>query len=401
MIDALQELVEALAEDLGRSVAVDDPGLRLLASSAHYEDVDRARLGSLIGRRVAGPTRDYVMQQGLQSWRVPTRLERNPEVGIEHDRLGFPLRSRYELLGFLWLIDDGTLTDEHVRLASETATRVQEMLVRKSQTQLDADIEIEAIVLGLLLSDRASRLQAATDLVDLGLFPRAEHFSVVVARVATEPGGPSPLTVRDATRRGIAGALQGHLRESYAFSVGADQTILVVGHRTPPPDHVLTSTGTALHADIAKAAAEVAAITTIGVGKPVADLAEAIQSFDQAVVAAQVAEGRGQSVALWANHPLDAALRSWLAPQLRNPLLPDLVRTFAEQPEETIAMVEAYLDAGTNVSVAAAALHLHRTTVYYRLARLKETAGIDLDDGATRLLVHLWLKARRIRPTVD
>ncbi len=58
--------------------------------------------------------------------------------------------------------------------------------------------------------------------------------------------------------------------------------------------------------------------------------------------------------------------------------------------------LETYLDLGGNAQRTAAALHLHRTTLYYRLGRIGDALGADLDDGMTRLHLHLALKKRRL-----
>jgi DNA-binding PucR family transcriptional regulator len=53
--------------------------------------------------------------------------------------------------------------------------------------------------------------------------------------------------------------------------------------------------------------------------------------------------------------------------------------------------VRAYLDHGGNGPAAAEVLHIHRTTLYYRLGRVRDLTGLDLDDGRTRLALHLGL----------
>ena len=40
-------------------------------------------------------------------------------------------------------------------------------------------------------------------------------------------------------------------------------------------------------------------------------------------------------------------------------------------------------------------LHLHRTTVYYRLKVFEKETGLSLASGRDRLLLHLWLSVRR------
>ena len=58
---------------------------------------------------------------------------------------------------------------------------------------------------------------------------------------------------------------------------------------------------------------------------------------------------------------------------------------------------ETFLDCAGSASRAAAALQVHRQTLYYRLARVAELTGLDLADGETRLLLHASLKAARLR----
>ena len=69
------------------------------------------------------------------------------------------------------------------------------------------------------------------------------------------------------------------------------------------------------------------------------------------------------------------------------PLLADRVLT------ET---AEAFLDCAGSASRAAAALQIHRQTLYYRLARIGEITGLDLADGEARLLLHASVKAARL-----
>jgi hypothetical protein len=58
--------------------------------------------------------------------------------------------------------------------------------------------------------------------------------------------------------------------------------------------------------------------------------------------------------------------------------------------------LETYLDAGCDARAAAQRLHLHRTSLYYRLGRIAELTGRDLSAGAVRLELHLALKLLRL-----
>jgi DNA-binding PucR family transcriptional regulator len=69
------------------------------------------------------------------------------------------------------------------------------------------------------------------------------------------------------------------------------------------------------------------------------------------------------------------------------PLLDDPVLT------ET---AEVYLDCAGSAARAAAALRIHRQTLYYRLGRIAALTGLDLADGEDRLLLHTAVKAARL-----
>ena len=71
--------------------------------------------------------------------------------------------------------------------------------------------------------------------------------------------------------------------------------------------------------------------------------------------------------------------------------------TLAALPRnDLLTTARTVLDLG-DVSAAAERLHLHRTTLYYRLDRIAELTGVDLRDGRSRtdLQLALWLDAYR------
>ena len=64
------------------------------------------------------------------------------------------------------------------------------------------------------------------------------------------------------------------------------------------------------------------------------------------------------------------------------------------------ATAGVWLDCAGSPQRAAAELRIHRQTLYYRLGRIAELTGLDLADGADRLLLHLGVRAARLTPLV-
>lgn len=69
-----------------------------------------------------------------------------------------------------------------------------------------------------------------------------------------------------------------------------------------------------------------------------------------------------------------------------------------EHNSELVHTITAYFDHHANISQTAEALFIHRNTLLYRLERIQELIGQDLNDADTRLSLHLALKLWQLRP---
>ncbi|NED79565.1 PucR family transcriptional regulator, partial [Streptomyces sp. SID11233] len=134
---------------------------------------------------------------------------------------------------------------------------------------------------------------------------------------------------------------------------------------------------------------------TAGIAVPRRGLAELADAWHEASAAnrAAAAETRFGPVAQWSaigpyrlltalapETPPDHTVRPLLTPAHR-----DLART-----------AEVFLDCAGQASRTAAELGIHRQTLYYRLSRVQQLTGLDLNDGEDRLLLHMALKASRL-----
>ncbi|MBT2468792.1 helix-turn-helix domain-containing protein, partial [Streptomyces sp. ISL-66] len=118
-------------------------------------------------------------------------------------------------------------------------------------------------------------------------------------------------------------------------------------------------------------------------------------AWQQAVAAARAAGARPQlgPVAQWSAigpyrmlaFVAEEAVDDPAARALLGPAHSELART-----------AEVFLDCAGQAGRAAAALGIHRQTLYYRLARVEQLTGLDLDEGEDRLLLHMSLKAARL-----
>ncbi|MFD7893798.1 PucR family transcriptional regulator [Streptomyces sp. NPDC059743] len=122
-------------------------------------------------------------------------------------------------------------------------------------------------------------------------------------------------------------------------------------------------------------------------------LAELADAWQEAVAAARaaLAEPRFGRVAEWSAigpYRLLTALPTAPDPAVR-PLL-------APAHAELAHTAEVFLDRAGQAGRTASALGIHRQTLYYRLSRIEQLTGLDLDSGEDRLLLHMALKAARL-----
>ena len=138
----------------------------------------------------------------------------------------------------------------------------------------------------------------------------------------------------------------------------------------------------------------------VGVGDLQGSLAETADSYREATQAARVAEVMPAmgDVARWADLGIYRLLIQLPPEQLTSEALPaGLLKLLEDESSDLlVSTLERYLDFAGSVKETAAALNIHRTTLYYRLSRVEELAGVDLDKGAERLVLHLGIKVAHL-----
>jgi DNA-binding PucR family transcriptional regulator len=82
-----------------------------------------------------------------------------------------------------------------------------------------------------------------------------------------------------------------------------------------------------------------------------------------------------------------AFIREWLGQLL------DYDRT---KNSELVRTLWQYLECGGNYDETAAALVIHRSTLRYRLGRIREIADLDLNDVDSRLNLHVATRAWQV-----
>ncbi len=132
-----------------------------------------------------------------------------------------------------------------------------------------------------------------------------------------------------------------------------------------------------------------------GVSAPRSGLAELDAAWREASAAARAAraEARLGPVAQWTSIGPFRLLTA-LPPRAADDPAVRVLLSAAHR--ELARTAEVYLDRAGQAGRTASELGIHRQTLYYRLSRVEQLTGLDLDDGEDRLLLHMALKAHRL-----
>ncbi|MEO9322752.1 helix-turn-helix domain-containing protein [Nocardioides sp. C4-1] len=397
MTSDIQERIDALGRRLGRSVVLNDPDIHLVLASEHFGDEDPVRIRAMLHRNAGSGPIGYLLGHGISRW---TRAGHVPP-STEHEllaRLVAPVRLHGELLGFIVVIDrDQDLTAAEIDLVEDLAREAAGLIVAERHATDERSQALERHLLAWLGPEAAGRADAVRELESRGLLAAARHLQVVVLEAVESPGkAPDDDQVDLALRHALESAPR-LPRGATLHAVADGRGVLVLASPVALADEVVAAHAEALLGDVDSFAADRFG-SRVGIGEPVADPGDAWRSRRQAELACRAVPVLGGRTARWGElGPLSVLLRI-PAEELDDTAVPAaLDRLLAVDPSgRLLESLQAYLDRGGSGAAAAIDLHVHRTTLYYRLDRIREATGLDLDDGRVRLELHLGLTLRRL-----
>ncbi len=399
-----QELVDEISALLGVPATLENRDFELIAFGAYDSEgdldpsaLDPVRTRSILTRRSTTAVRTWFEGFGITRATGPVRIPPTPEAGVYRGRICLPVRHRGVVLGYVWLLDDDPgPTDAQLAGAMQVTSRIGALLADEAQAGADLTRELRAV----LTAERGWQRDMAVAELRTALGPRGDGLHTVVC-VAPWPSAdpddaPSARTVPGTTA--LCTIPWGTTGQSLALLV-----------RLRSPD-VLTPALTAAKP-----------VRTGGRGRPRRGRrprrrsGSRLPGRDGGRRGRRGREGLGELGAAW--REAAAAARAALAEPRFGPvaewgaigpfrLLTALPPDAAHDPavntllgtahRELARTAEVFLDRAGQAGRTAAELGIHRQTLYYRLSRVEQLTGLDLDDGEDRLLLHMALKGARL-----
>ncbi|MGW5663667.1 PucR family transcriptional regulator [Streptomyces sp. NPDC003758] len=394
-----QELVDEISALLGAPATLENRDFELIAFAAYDSEgdfdeasLDPVRTRSILTRRSTAAVRKWFEGFGIARATGPVRIPPTPEAGVYRGRICLPVRHRGVVLGYVWLLaDEPGPSEAQLSAAMEIAARIGDLLAEEAQAGAEVTRELRAV----LTAERGWPQDMAVAELRTALGARGEGLHTVVC-VAPWPSAdpddaPSARTIPAATAlctvpwgaTGQSLALLVRLRSADVLTpalTAATRLLREAGHQGAGSAAGATGPDRGSAAGVA------------GARHGLAELGAAWQEASSAARAA-LAEPRFGPVAQWSAIGPYRLLTS-LPPQAAHD--PAVSALLAPAHRELARTAEVFLDCAGQAGRTAAELGVHRQTLYYRLSRVEQLTGLDLDDGEDRLLLHMALKGARL-----
>ncbi|HJT95978.1 MAG TPA: helix-turn-helix domain-containing protein [Mycobacterium sp.] len=389
-------IVDALAQSLDRAVLVDDVSLTPITHSRQLGQLDDVRVYSVLQRAIRVEVKAELFGFGIDT---ATEALWTPALP-QHEMLPrycVPIYSEEERFGYLWVLDpENSLSKPGQELAKQAGRELQTVLDRRNAALRDEQSAQQALLTRLLSAgtgepfDPILRELQAKDMAQ----PDSQMSVFVFEAPSTGPGDPVErslslrllLTASEASHRWFT--LSGD--PSAAFAVSRPESHFDAG---AIPTSVIAALGSIY--------GERPVIGWSGDRVPISQAAQAFQHARLAMSLGQIGAST-EDVTVW------TTLDSWktialLAESYSNNhadlaalVHPGIVGLLNDGRADLVHTLDVYLAHGGDARKTAAALYLHRSTLYYRLEKISEAIGADLSNGETRFGLLLSIRLARM-----
>lgn len=394
----LNALATTLSNVLKRSITIEDPTFRCVAS-AQYGPIDIARERSISTGRTSPEMAQHLLESGIYAKLLqrmgPMRVLPMPEMGMTMERFVAPIIVDRQIHGYIWIIAGGRPLTELDELAISHGATVAALFLFKEQAVHEAEEALRGDFFEQLLRGQ-ERTTTFQELARRFSYRLNVPHQILFIYGSLKAGG---------NLRYVEEQLQHWLQESYitaAFAVWRTDHLVLVYESDS------NQTGKQLAERLVKAVSYPACRLLVGVGNLFEhsnpqEAGGIRQSYGQAREAVEIGRALGKTEGIMTFAEL--GLLHWLyhlPPEAHtgNSFLQYVEKLMAydqARNSDLTITLEAYLDFGGALTETSQTLYIHRNTLLRRLERIQEICLLDLRDPLIRTNLHVALKGYRLR----
>lgn len=380
------ELAEMLADLMGHSISIENERFEAIANK-NIAEVDSARRYTILHGRtnplLIEALEDVYLPKIRETLR-PVYLPMMSEVGLEMERLLAPIVVHGEIYGYMWIIADVHALSQIDMLAVEIGATVAALLMLYQESVQTAEASLKGSLMAQLIEGDASRETILSDQsLRYGVDLRSPYIMIAIEADNSQPRYVMQLY------RIINQVLTQQEIQAVAGQFAGQVVILIQANQEIP----------ALSETLIKRLENSNGKARLGISMVFKNASNVGSAHQQCIEVLEItqrlkAESPIQHFAdLGYMHTL---FHAGIESLNHNPYAPVLRELLDERQADLFNTLEAYLDGGGNSVQTADILHIHRSTLNYRLARIKEICGVDLSSPLIRMNLQIALKLMRL-----
>jgi PucR family transcriptional regulator, purine catabolism regulatory protein len=380
----LKQLASTLAGLIGQSISIENERFEALAS-ANIAAVDEARRYTLSQGRT-----DPRLVQALHDRGVigeicrtlrPVFIDSMADVGLEMERILAPIVVHGDIYGYMWIIANDRPLSDLDHMAIESGATIAALMMLHQEAVQSAEASLKGSLLAQLIEGDTEREVVLTD---------------QALRYGLDLSAPFVMLLVDSADRSTARLLQIYRRinriaptRNWNAVVGqfAGQVVILT--------HADENLETMSEAILSQLNGE----TRISISARQRGAGQVGKAYHQCrdglYIAGRLRDGQ-QTIYFSDLGYLHALYQAGAETLENNPYIPGLRKLLDEQQADLFNTLETYLDNGANGVRTAELLHIYRSTLNYRLDRIKEVCGLDLADPVARTNLQVALKLLRL-----
>lgn len=393
-------IVRALVRISGRVAVVEDEE-HLLQSYEAPEAfaMSQEEMASLLEASRASVVQ-WLEGRRLSSSDPPTSIFALPGTGLA--RVVAPVATRDSVMAYLSLVGPADEISELEHLAASRGAAALAVELARERAVLDAQDKMQESFVDALLNGSYQGEEVILGRAKRLGYDMATQHAVLVFRLPTSRAPLGSASHEDAPlarfRREVDHILQRELRSRNVeapMRVKGDSLALLYPVGPDVTERQLKELAEALRATLSTSLGSQASVGIGRLHKGLEGLRVAHREAEQAVGLGTRLFGRGSTTYFGDLGLYRLLLSIQGSSEVRTFYLETLGRLLEydrKNNSELVKTLEAFFTSRGSPTEAAERLHLHRNTLLYRLHRIREISGLDLDDPEIRLSLHLALR---------
>ncbi len=315
----------------------------------------------------------------------------------------YPVVASHRIGAFLAAVKDSGDFSEYDRIILHNVVTVTALELVKKKAVAETEKRLAGDFFDELIASDLYEEEIARRLAFFGLDPLSPHLILLLDIDAAPEGGADPdqASAQDVKERLHWAVDEFMARRDVLFisASRADSVVILVQPGKPDGSDVIGLAGE-LQAAIGQLRPEVS--VSLGIGRPHRQLTDLRQSYYEASYAIKIRTLKGERRVIASfddlgSYGLLLGLQDTLSLQVfYDSVLGKLQKYDEQNSSDLVKSLACFLEANGHWGDAAEKLYVHRHTLRYRMKRVEEITGRDLDQSQDRMEFWLALKAKEL-----